>query len=166
MYGVQGRIGLARWLLLMPLMAGGCAATQPQSEEQVPAEEELADILSQPLEAEEYGTPRRCISRYAYRDFEPLGDRYVVFEGAGDALWLNELRGRCHGLDRASALAFEGRGNQLCYLDRFKVTDWFSLARFRRPPWDWMDGIPCTLGKFQPVSGEQLEAIRAALDQR
>jgi len=148
-------------VVLPALLLAGCAASpgQPQAEQA----EALEDILARPLDAEEYGKPRRCISEYAYRDFEPLGERFVVFEGPGGRLWLNELRGRCPGLDRASTLAFRNRGIQLCELDRFKVTDWFAWERYQRWPWQWMDGIPCTLGKFRPISTEQLEALRATL---
>lgn len=150
----------------LALLVGGCAAGQPDPQAQAQRQESLDDILNQPLDADEYGTPRRCISQFAYRDFQPLGDRYVLFEGPGDRLWLNELRGRCPGLQRSSALAFDTRGNQICELDRFKITDWFVLSRFSRPPWDWLEGIPCTLGKFQPVTPDQVEAVRAALDVR
>jgi len=147
--------------LLPALLMAGCAGSPAEPTGEQP--EALEDILSQPLDAEEYGEPRRCISEYAYRDFEPLGERLVVFEGPGGRLWLNELRGRCPGLDRASSLAFRSRGFQLCELDQFKVTDVFAWERYQRWPWRWMDGIPCTLGKFQPISTEQLEALRATL---
>jgi hypothetical protein len=161
--------GLRGWcwsVLLAALICAGCAGPQRAPEEQAQVQEKLEDILSQPLDAEEYGTASRCISQYAYRDFEPLGEQYVLFEGTGGKLWLNELRGRCPGLRHGSALAFDMRGSQICDLDRFKVTDWFHWSRYRRWPWDWVEGIPCTLGKFQPVSAEQAEAIRATLSDR
>jgi hypothetical protein len=151
--------------LILALVLIGCAATEPDPEEQV-VNEKLEDILSQPLDADEYGASRRCISQLTFRDFQTVGNRYVLFEGAGDKLWLNELRGHCPGLRHASALAFERSGSQICNLDQFKVTDVFQWSRFRRWPWDWMDGIPCTLGEFQPVTTEQVEAIRAALENR
>lgn len=158
---------LTRAVLLVMLVAGGCASKPTLDEgaaERTQAHQSVDEILSRPMAAEEYGgTPRRCISKYAYHDFQPLGDAYVLFKGSGDKLWLNELRGRCPGLGHSSALAFDIRGNQLCELDRFKITDWFDWARYRRWPWDWLDGIPCTLGKFQPVNAEQVDAIRAAL---
>lgn len=126
-------------------------------------EEELATILSQPLEGDAYGDSRRCISSFSARDYSAVGDRYLVFDGPGKTLWLNELRGRCPGLTRASALAFRQQGSQICALDHFKVTDWFVWSRYQRWPWEWLDGVPCTLGRFQQVSAEQVEALRAAL---
>ena len=153
-------------VLALGLVLIGCAATPGNGEGRAEVEESVADILSQPLDAEEYGTPRRCISSMGYRNFQVISDRYVLFEGAGRRLWLNELRGRCPGLRRATALAFDMRGNQICDLDRFKPADWFDRPRFRRWPWDWMDNVPCTLGRFQPVTEEQVEALRAAVQQR
>jgi len=155
---VSGWLALA----LTALLVSGCGSSPPDPAK-AEQTEALEDILSQPLDAEEYGKPRRCISQYAYRDFEPLGERFLVFEGPGGKVWLNELRGRCPGLDRGCALAFRNRGFQLCELDQFKVTDVFAWERYQRWPWNWMDGIPCTLGKFQPISNEQLEALRATL---
>lgn len=155
---------LAGAVLAAAALLGGCAASPPDPEQQARTEARLQEILSEPLDPEEYGEPRRCISRLTYRDFDPIGDRYLVFEGSHDRLWLNELRGRCPGLRRSNALIFEMRGMQICDMDQFKITDWFIWSRYRRWPWHWIDGVPCTLGKFQPVTAAQVEAVRAALE--
>ncbi len=150
-------------LAMASIWLGACASTPVDSEQRQRQAETVADILSQPLDADAYETPRRCISEAAYRDFRPLGDRFLVFEGPGDTLWLNELRGRCPGLDRSSSLVFRTRGFQLCELDQFQVSDWFTWDRYQRWPWRWPDGIPCTLGRFRPVTEAQVEALKAAL---
>lgn len=169
-------MGIRWWLLPAALLLAACAAAPPAGEESVPLEEDLATILSQPLDAEEYGDSRRCMSTVALRNFEPLGDRYVLFKGPGGQLWLNELRTRCPELRSGSALAFDSRsGMQVCGSDRFVVRDWFSRPVdwrspwYRASPWDAgrLDrrgaGMRCTLGDFKPVSEAQVEAIRAAL---
>jgi hypothetical protein len=170
-----------RLLLVAALVTlGACAAAPPVTEEQARVEEDLATILSEPLDAEEYGESRRCVSSLALRNFELLGDRHILFEGPRGQYWLNELRMRCPSLrwgGPAGALVFDSRTGvgQVCSLDRFAVTDWFYEPRARR--W-WQrqspvgrrglpqDAIPCTLGEFQPVSAEQADAIRAAFDRR
>jgi hypothetical protein len=165
-------------LLTLAVTLSACAAAPPEGEEQPQIEEDLATILSEPLDAEEYGESQRCVSSLALRNFELLGDRHILFEGPRGRYWLNELRMRCPGLRSgpASALVFDSRGGgaQVCSLDRFAVTPWFYDPRPRRwwqrrsafdrglPP----DAIPCTLGAFQPISADQAEAIRAAFDQR
>lgn len=150
--------------LALALLLGGCAASERERQQEAARQETLEEILSQPLDADEYGTARRCISSIGYRDFEVLGDRHVLFKGPGGKLWLNELRGLCPGLRHAQALAFDTDSHQICDLDRFVIGDLFHLPRYRRWPWQWMDGIPCTLGRFQPISTGQAEALRAALE--
>jgi hypothetical protein len=171
------RVAVCRWLLLpAAVLLGACAAAPPVGEQPARVEEDLATILSQPLDAEEYGEPRRCMSTMALRNFEPLGDRRVLFKGPGGQFWLNELRMPCAGLRSGSGLAFDSRaGLQVCELDPFVVTDAFSRPVDWRSPWyraaPWDDGrldrrrggMRCTLGAFQPVSEAQVEAIRAAL---
>lgn len=143
-------------------LAAGCASTPPDPEAEAHRQQAVADILSQPLDAEEYGAPRRCVSNLADRDFEALGERYLVFDGPGDKLWLNELHGRCPGLDHANSLVFRSRSLQYCELDQFRISDLFVWDRYQRPPWRWMNGIPCTLGRFHPVTKEQVSTLREA----
>jgi hypothetical protein len=168
-----------RWLALLAVFVLGACAAAPEREQQTQVEEDLATILSEPLDADEYGESRRCVSSLALRNFEVLDDRFVLFEGPRGQFWLNELRMRCPGLRTGptSALIFESRaGAQVCDLDRFAASDdwflahreqrraWYRPSRFERQlPWDT---IPCTLGAFQAVSAEQAEAIRATFSQR
>lgn len=168
---MNDRVTLRPWYkaVARPLLAcigavlvAACASA-PAPEDRAKVEEDLATILSQPLDGEAYGEPRRCISSFSARDYSAIGNRFLVFDGPGDTLWLNELRGHCPGLSSGSALAFRQQGTQLCELDRFKVTDLFVWPRYQRWPWEWLEGIPCTLGRFQPVSSQQVEALRAAL---
>ena len=149
---------------LAAALVAGCASTPPDPEAEARREQAVADILSHPLDAEEYGAPRRCVSNLVDRDFEALGEHYLVFDGPGGKMWLNELRGRCPGLDHANSLVFRSRSFQLCELDQFRVSDLFVWERYRRPPWLWVNGIPCTLGKFQPVTKEQVSALRETLE--
>jgi hypothetical protein len=149
--------------VLVAAFVAGCASAPADPEAAARRQQAVQEILSQPLDAEEYGTPRRCVSNLMHRDFEALGERYLVFDGPGNKLWLNELRGRCPGLDHANSLVFRSRSFQLCEFDQFRVSDLFLWERYRRPPWMWLNGIPCTLGKFQPVTEEQVTALREAL---
>jgi len=155
-------------VLLLALTAGGCAVTPEAEERARKTEEDIASILSEPLDEEEYGKPKRCLSGNDYRDFEVLDDQRIVFEGRGDKLWLNQLRGRCPGLREGRVLRFRSslELGRICDLDRFEVLDWVYLPRYQRWPWEWWQGVPCTLGEFQPVSEAQLEAMREALRPR
>ena len=58
----------------------------------------------------------------------------------------------------------------MCEMDTFYVADWFGWPWYRRWPWYWGWGwgasASCTLGKFQPVTEQQVDAIERVLDAR
>ncbi|MFU8816320.1 MAG: DUF6491 family protein [Pseudomonadales bacterium] len=133
----------------------GCAAAPPEENAEARAET-IEEILTQPMNDEEYAEAQRCLATHAYRNVRVLDDRHVLFEGPGDRAWLNQLRSRCVGLRRNATLRFRLRDNRVCSLDSFEAVDTF----FGR--WD-RSSATCTLGEFQPVTPEQVAAIRAAL---
>ena len=58
----------------------------------------------------------------------------------------------------------------MCELDTFQVADWFDWPWYRRWPWHWGGnwgmGPRCMLGKFQPVTADQVAEIEAVLRAR
>ncbi|MCB1684364.1 MAG: hypothetical protein KDI31_07760 [Pseudomonadales bacterium] len=155
--------------LILVLACAGCA-TSPEVQERTRAtEEEIESILSQPLEAAEYGETKRCLAGNEYRNFRVLDDQRILFEGRGGKFWLNTLRTRCPDLRFATALRVKSMYSygRICDMDTFQPTDWFDWPWYRRWPWDWRNrpgtGMTCSLGKFQPVTGAQVESIEAAL---
>ncbi len=150
-------------LLLLAAFLAGCAAGGPEAEErraQAAAadqakQEALQDILNTPLSSEAYtGDEERCLSSFAYRSIDVLDDQHVLFRGSGDKMWLNKLRQRCIGLRKDETLRFELRNNRVCDLDNFQALDSFGLG-------GQISGN-CVLGKFTPVTPEQVEAIELA----
>lgn len=151
----------AGWVLLAALL-GGCASGGPEAEERraeaeardQAKQEALEDILNTPLSSEAYtGEEERCLSTFTYRSVEVLDDQHVLFKGSGDQMWLNKLRSRCVGLRPDETLRFEIRNNRVCDLDSFQSLDRFGFLRA---------SATCTLGKFTPVTPEQVEAIEVA----
>lgn len=152
------------------LLAAGCAGTR-QSEERVRHNEErIAQILSEPLDTEAYAESRRCLAPREYRDVEILDDQRIVFEGPGDQYWLNTLRVRCPDLRRGAVLRVQTVSalGRICDMDSFEAGDWFDWPWYQSLRWPWYgrSGIRCTLGRFQPVTAAQVEAIRSALRSR
>lgn len=146
-------------LLLTAALAAGCASVEAEREEQRAQEaakkESIQDILSQPLANEDYSEEERCLSTYTYRNVDVLDDQHVLFKGTGGRLWLNTLRQRCVGLRSQDSLRFELRDNRLCDMDRFQSVDTFGFMS--------RTSANCTLGKFTPVTAEQVQAIEAAV---
>jgi hypothetical protein len=98
----------------------------------------------------------RCLSTHAYRSVEVLDNRNVLFKGPGDRAWLNQLRFPCAGLRPRDTLQFRLRDNRVCDMDTFEAVDTFFRIWSRT-------SATCSLGQFQPVTPEQVEAIRAAV---
>jgi hypothetical protein len=137
----------------------GCAGSAPTPEQEAAAaavQETIEDILSTPLESEDYVQAQRCLSTHSYNSVEILDDRNVLFKGIGDRYWINQLRHRCIGLRRNSTPVFRLRDSQICDMDTFQGVD--SVFGM----WD-RSTATCSLGKFTPISREQADAIRAAL---
>jgi hypothetical protein len=153
-------------VILSALLFCMSCAVSPEAEERRRAmEEEIEAILSEPLARE----PQRCLSQHEYRDFRPIDDRRILFEGRRGELWLNTLRARCPDLRHSSVLvvrSFHGMG-RLCDADTFMVADWFTWPWYQRWPWYWGWGwgasATCLLGEFQPVNEAQVDAIKEAL---
>jgi hypothetical protein len=146
------------------LALAGCASTPEAQEQAQKREEDIATILSEPLDADEYGEAKRCLTPNEYRDIRILDDQRIVFYGARGKLWLNTLRMRCPELRRDSVLRVKTLSavGRICDLDSFEVRDWFGAPWYR----PWGGGMRCTLGTFQPVTESQVDAIRETLKSR
>lgn len=146
------------------VVLAGCTASTPSSEPALEPEaraqarrETLDDILNSPLSAADYsGASDRCLSSHEYRAVEILDDQLVLFKGNGGRLWINRLPRRCVGLRRNDVLRFEMRSNRLCEMDTFRSYDRSFVSAF--------GSGTCTLGQFQPVTPEQVEAIQVAFE--
>lgn len=156
-------------ILALTLVCASCATSPAVQESNRTTEEEIEFILSQPLDVAEYGETKRCLAGSQYQDFRVLGDQRILFEGRRGKLWLNTLRMRCPDLRFATVLRVKSiySYGRICDMDSFQPGDWFDWPWYRRWPWHWGNrwgaGMTCSLGKFQPVTETQVEAIEAAL---
>ena len=159
-------------ILTLSIVVASCATSPEVEERRAAVEARIDTILSQPLEEGVPVSAQRCLSDSQYRGFRALDDRRILFEGRGDRLWINTLRTRCPDLRNATILRVRSAGlaTRTCDGDQFVASDWFSWPWYRRWPWQWGSpwgtGVICTLGKFQPVSEEQVEAIETVLRSR
>ena len=153
------------------LLLASCA-TSPEVESRRQAiEADIESILSIPLDPAEFGATKRCLADQEYRNFRALDDRRILFEGRRGKLWINTLRTRCPDLRFGDILIVKSfSGTRMCDMDTFQVADWFGWPWYRRWPWhcggSWGMGAHCSLGKFQPVTEEQVAEIEAVLKSR
>jgi hypothetical protein len=153
------------------LLLAGCATSPEAESRRLAIEADIDSILSQPLDAAEFGETKRCLSDMEYRNFRALDDKRILFEGRRDKQWINTLRSRCPDLQYGGILVVTSFSNmRMCDMDRFQVADWFDWPWYRRWPWHWGGnwgmGMQCMLGKFQPVTAGQVAEIEAVLKSR
>ncbi|MBT8092759.1 MAG: hypothetical protein KJN77_06965 [Gammaproteobacteria bacterium] len=150
------------------LLLSGCAVSPEVESRRQAIEADIDEILSLPLDPAEYGETKRCLTDTEYRSFRAIDDRHILFKGRKDRLWINTLRGRCPDLRFGDVLVIrQFSSSRMCDADRFQVTDWFDWPWYRRWPWNWGSwgtGPTCTLGKFQPVTADQVAEIEARLE--
>ena len=133
----------------------GCATSNRFENQRVAREQHIETILSEPLDAAEYGQTKRCLAAHEYRDFRVLDDQRIVFEGRRGRLWLNTLRTRCPDLRYANVLAIQSISamGRICDMDSFRAGDWFDWPWYRRWPWRWGPAwgtkVICSLGTFR-----------------
>lgn len=143
------------------LALAGCALSPEDELRRQEIEADIDDILSQELDPAEYGEPRSCLRDTEIRRYRPLGQRYILFEGRQGRFWVNELRGRCLGLNDDSVFIMEpNSAKRLCDMDRFGVVDRAGLLP------GGSAAPTCALGKFKPVTEQQVEEIEHLLGMR
>jgi hypothetical protein len=154
------------------MLTAACAVSPEKQARQAAIDADIDRILSAPVEEGQEVEMLRCLSDNQYRGFRALDDRHILFEGRGDRLWINKLRTRCPDLRNATILRVRSAGmvGRTCDGDQFVASDWFYWPWYRRWPWrwgtSWGTGAVCVLGKFQPVTDEQLEAVETVLERR
>ena len=156
-------------LTCIALLTAGCAVSPEVEQRRADIDASIAEILSQTIDVDTYGEPKRCLSNIEFRSFRALNNRTMLFTGRGDKQWINRLRSSCFDLDRGDVLITRSlSSNRICEHDSFDVADWFSWPWYRRYPWQWGVGLgaggSCMLGKFHPVTEEQVREIEALLE--
>jgi hypothetical protein len=131
---------------------------QPGDDDERDLESAVEEILNRPIEEGRSEETQRCITRTQYRSVEVLDEQRIVFIGRGGRLWLNQLRTPCSGLTNRQALQIESSGMRLCRLDSF-----YGLERTMMSA-HWRTSR-CLLGEFEPISEEQLQLLKEALNE-
>ncbi len=156
-------------VVLLSLLIMGCASTPEETQRREQVERDIEAILAQPSDAGEYAETKRCLRGSEYRDFRALDDRHILFEGSRGRLWINRLTIRCPDLRHATVLKIRSPVSfgRLCRHDTFQAGDWFDWPWYRRSPWrwtaSWHTGVSCSLGDFQAVTREQVQALERTM---
>ena len=141
------------------LVLAGCATSPEDEHRRQEMEADIDDILSQYVDPAEYGEPKNCLMENQIRRYRALGTRHMLFEGRQGQLWVNDLRGRCSGLERDSIFIMRPKlTGRYCDMDLFSVADRVGTAVPLAPN--------CALGEFRPITQAQLKEVEARLEMR
>jgi len=145
------------WLPLAAILSVSVVAVVPAYAKE-PPRESIEEILAVPLPDDAYADSQRCLAIHQYQSVQVLSEELVVFEGRR-TYWLNQLHSRCLGLRPDLVLKLSLRSSQVCELDTFRGLDSTTVAPL-------FGSGTCFLGRFEPISKEQLNQLRSALRMR
>lgn len=94
---------------------------------------------------------KRCLNARSIRRTEVIDDNHIVFEIQGRRLFLNVLPKSCTGLSQDRRFSYEISTRSLCVHDKIRV--------LRESGRGVYEGKSCSLGRFQPVTVEELVAF-------
>ncbi len=97
-----------------------------------------------------------CVYARDVKQFEILNDSTLLLIGRLDRRWVNRLNTRCAGLRKNMVLNVSRFGSQICANDRITATS-RGAVRGEGPV------ANCLLGKFEPVTPEQVAMLRQSL---
>lgn len=107
-----------------------------------------------PLEQRE---EKLCISISQIDQTDVLDDYNIVFDMRGKSLFLNRLPNRCPSLKFEDTFTYATSTSQLCNVDIITVLRSTGGTFFRGPS--------CGLGKFVPVTAEEVKELKANIKQ-
>lgn len=91
---------------------------------------------------------KRCLNARSIRRTEVIDDNHIVFEIQGRRLFLNVLPRSCKGLSQDRRFSYEISTRSLCARDKIRV--------LREAGNTVYEGKSCSLGRFEPVTVEEL----------
>lgn len=116
----------------------------------VAAEEEAAESDAEALEVP--GT-LDCVSLARIDRTRVVNDSTILFYMLGPDVYVNNLPRRCNGLKRTDAFSYETSIGRLCNVDIIR-----GLRNFGG---QFVPGVACGLGKFVPITQEQIDMLLA-----
>lgn len=136
------------------------AAQKPATATMPSIDERLDALLTESPADGAYSEPRRCISRFAYRNVDILNEEYMMFSSGGQH-WVSRLARRCPSLRYNDLPVFApSRTRRLCEGDAFYATNSMDLGMGRSGGRLAGAHAVCYLGEFEQISNEQAALLR------
>jgi len=97
-----------------------------------------------------------CLSLIRIRDSKILDSKHMLFTMTDKSMYLNTLPSKCAGMDPGDAYTFRTSLNSLCNQD--VITILYPGGHGMLP------GVSCGLGMFEPVTQEQVDALKLQIE--
>ncbi|MFT7459858.1 MAG: hypothetical protein ACI909_002541 [Planctomycetota bacterium] len=99
-----------------------------------------------------------CISISRIQDSNILDNTHVVFQTGVNKYYLNTLPYACNGLKLHDSFSFSTSIGHLCNVDTISVLTRYGGA--------YETGPSCGLGKFEPITKEEIKTLKDELAQK
>jgi hypothetical protein len=106
-------------------------------------------------DAEKDKEPIRCVKIDRIENVDVIDNQNVVFQIGINDYYLNTLPYACNGLRLNEAIMYRTSTNELCDIDVITVLDKVGPG--------FMAGPSCGLGKFKPVTKEEIKTLKDSL---
>jgi hypothetical protein len=93
--------------------------------------------------------PVTCINVSRLQTIEIVDEQTIVFYLPGERIYRNSLHQRCPNLDRTDTIRYDITASRLARLCGSEMVD-------------TEDGIRCRLGRFEPITRDEVKALAAA----
>jgi len=99
--------------------------------------------------------PIRCVKIDRIQNVDVINNENVVFQIGINDYYLNTLPYACNGLRLNQSIMYRTSTNELCDIDVITVLDKIGPG--------YQAGPSCGLGKFKPITKEEIKALKASL---
>ncbi len=111
-----------------------------------------------PVQHDFDSSPENCVLTDRIRRTEVPDNTSILFHMRGGEVYLNLLPYACPGLAREQRFAYQVNNRRLCHVDTVTVLDGAGIGL--------RGGATCRLGRFYPLSADQVEELQHGPDMR
>jgi len=99
--------------------------------------------------------PVSCLHLDRIQNVDILDDSHIIFQVGLKDHYLNTLPYACHGLKLNDTIMYRTSLNEICNVDVITVLNKIGTG--------YQAGPSCGLGKFEPVTTEQIKTLRESI---
>lgn len=99
-----------------------------------------------------------CLKLDRIRDVDVIDNKTIVFQTGNNDYYLNRLPYNCNGLRLNDGFLYRTSLNEICNVDVITVLDKIGPG--------YTGGPSCGLGRFEPITKEEIKALKDSLKKK